>query len=128
MDKLSLRFSKMAAKPKDAGISAKLRNLAAMASKHESDESPSPDNIEPGWCLVLCLHTNSRFVAENNSSKQIVVDTVPSVKGDARKTLAIIRRAAGYTTTMLKLMKVVSDKDAIDEDNWDIMYMSPYDI
>jgi hypothetical protein len=49
-------------------------------------------------------------------------DTGPNVKGDARRTLAIIRRAGGYTTTMLKLMKVVTEKDTLGESDWDLMY------
>jgi len=51
-----------------------------------------------------------------------VGDVNPSVKGESRRMLAFVRRTAGYSTTLLKVLKQVSSKPSPDESDWDSVF------
>ena len=54
--------------------------------------------------------------------KLTVGDVGPNVKGKSRKMLAFVRKSAGYTTTTLKVIKIIADKDRPDEADIDMIY------
>jgi hypothetical protein len=127
VEKLTYRFSKMAATPGSSGKHSTHKFSTASASRFESEDSPSTDTS--GNDGLEYTELQSAYVQIRDSLQKVILpnrmsmgDTGPSVKGDARRTLAIIRRAAGYTTTMLKLMKVSSEKDVPVESDWDLLY------
>ena len=55
-------------------------------------------------------------------AKMSIGDVGPSVKGDSRRMLAFVRRTAGYSTTLLKVLKQVSGKAVPDELDWDSVF------
>jgi hypothetical protein len=55
-------------------------------------------------------------------SRLSIGDTGPNVRGEARKSLNFVRKCAGYTQTMLRVMKSVSDKAEAEEGDWDSLY------
>jgi hypothetical protein len=55
-------------------------------------------------------------------AKMSMGDIGPNVKGDARRMLAFVRRTAGYSTTLLKVLKQVSGKPTPEESDWDSVF------
>jgi hypothetical protein len=55
-------------------------------------------------------------------AKMSMGDIGPSVKGDSRRMLAFVRRTAGYSTTLLKVLKQVSSKPVPEESDWDSVF------
>jgi hypothetical protein len=49
-------------------------------------------------------------------------DVGPNVKGDSRRMLTFVRKLAGYSSTLLKVLKVVSSRPSPEEADWDSVF------
>jgi hypothetical protein len=126
-------LDKMAATSKDAGIGsfsygANLLTSDLGATPYNIRDVPTDDEFgSSGFFDSSTL--NGAYTQLRDSVQKIVLpakmsmgDVGPSVKGDSRRMLAFVRRTAGYSTTLLKVLKQVSSKPTPDESDWDSVF------
>jgi hypothetical protein len=91
-------------------------------------EPPTEDQLgNDGDLDAAVLH--GAFVQIRDSVAKTVLparlsmgDTGPNVRGESRKMLNFIRKCAGYTSTMLRVMKMTGEKAEPEEADWDILF------
>ena len=129
MEKLQASVSKMAKAGFRAGVPTSTKTSSS--AEHNKDDfagSPSDDLKEHDGDLESSeLH--GAYVQIRDSVQKVQLpprlslgDTGPSVRGEARKMVTFIRKCAGFTTTMLKVFKSVSDKIETEEADWDSLF------
>ena len=120
-----------------AGTSAGSRPALFSATPLASDIGSTPFNVNDvptdddfgtsGYFDSPTL--NGAYTQLRDSVQKVVLparmsmgDVGPNVKGDSRRMLAFVRRTAGYSTTMLKVLKQVSSKSSPEESDWDAVF------
>jgi hypothetical protein len=91
-------------------------------------ESPTEDALDTDGSVGMSLLQGAYTQIRDSVQKVILPanlsmgDTGPNVKGESRKMMAFIRKTGGYTSTMLKIIQLVNDKDTPELADWDILY------
>jgi hypothetical protein len=128
-----LDMVKMAATGIDAGtrpfsLGSNILTSQMGESHYNAKDVPTDDDFgNSGYFDSSTL--NGAYTQLRDSVQKVVLpakmamgDIRPSVKGDSRRMLAFVRRTAGFSTTLLKVLKQVSTKPTPEESDWDSVF------
>ena len=101
--------------------------------KYVSDGSTSAGMrnslADPQASFGDCEKIQASYIAIKDSVNKVVLpagltlgDTGAPAKGEARRVLTFVRKCGGYMSTILKLIKNVTDKESMDEKDLESIY------